>query len=259
MTREIIPAEFVAFAEALADASGAVVRRYFRSPLDIITKQDLSPVTIADREAEAAIRELIQAQYPDHGMIGEEHGPERADAEFVWVLDPIDGTKSFVSGRPLFGTLIALCRAGQPILGVIDHPALGERWVGALGHPTIFQKRPVKTRPCVTLGDAHLFASSPHQFAGEDAPRFDRLRKDCKMVVYGSDCYHYGILASGFGDLAIEASLGIYDYLAVVPVVEGAGGIVTDWEGKPLTIASGDKVLAAGDRRIHEQALRMVA
>jgi inositol-phosphate phosphatase/L-galactose 1-phosphate phosphatase/histidinol-phosphatase len=236
-----------------------VIQRYFRQPIDIITKADLSPVTIADRNTEEAMRSLINKRFPQHGIIGEEHGAEKADAEYVWVLDPIDGTKSFISGRPLFGTLIALCRKGRPVLGVIDHPAIHERWIGALGHPTLFQGKPVKVRPCPDLAQATLFASSPEMFDEEDQPRYLKLRRACKMSVYGSDCYHYGIIASGFGDVAIEANMGIYDYLALVPVVEGAGGIVSDWQGRPLTIESDDKVLACGDARAHAQVLKLIA
>jgi inositol-phosphate phosphatase/L-galactose 1-phosphate phosphatase/histidinol-phosphatase len=259
MTSERVPPEFVSFAHELAEASGKVIARYFRQPIDIITKEDLSPVTIADRETEKTMRALINARFPDHGIIGEEHGREKTEAEFVWVLDPIDGTKSFISGRPLFGTLIALCRQGSPVLGVIDHPAIGERWIGAKGHPTLFQGKPVKTRTCPALAQASLFASSPEMFAPPDQPRYRRLREACKMSIYGSDCYHYGIVASGFGDVAIEASMGIYDYLSTVPVIEGAGGIVTDWQGRPLTMASGDKVLACGDARMHENVLALIA
>jgi histidinol-phosphatase len=252
--------ELVALAGRLADASGAIARRYFRSGVGPEIKPDNSPVTIADREAEAAIRKLIGESHPDHGVIGEEYGADRPDAEFVWVLDPIDGTKSFITGRPLFGTLIALCRAGRPILGVVDHPALNERWIGASGHPTRHNGTVVKTRACPSLDRAALFASSPHMFEdGHGEAGFTKVRRGAKLVQYGSDCYHYGLVASGHGDLAIEARMAIYDYLAAVPVVEGAGGRVTDWQGKPLTLASGDRVVAAGDPALHQQALGLLA
>jgi histidinol phosphatase-like enzyme (inositol monophosphatase family) len=202
---------------------------------------------------------MVKLAYPDHGLIGEEFPAERADAEFVWVFDPIDGTKSFITGRPLFGTLIALCRAGRPILGVVDHPALNERWIGAAGHPTRNNGTVVKTRACPSLDRAALFASSPHLFEdGHGEAGFTRVRRGAKLVQYGSDCYHYGLVASGHGDLAIEARMAIYDYLAAVPVVEGAGGRVTDWQGQPLTLASGDRVVAAGDPALHQQALALL-
>jgi inositol-phosphate phosphatase/L-galactose 1-phosphate phosphatase/histidinol-phosphatase len=251
---EICPEALIALAGRLADASGAIVRRHFRSGVAIEIKSDQSPVTIADREAEAEIRRLIGEACPTHGVIGEEYGADRPDAEHVWVLDPIDGTKSFITGRPLFGTLIALLRDGSPILGVIDHPALGERWLGASGYPTVMNGRPVRVRDCPSLAAAALFASSPHMFSDADAPAFDRLRREARQVMYGSDCYHYALVASGYGDLVVEASMGIHDYLATVPVVEGAGGIISDWEGRPLTMRSGDRVLAAGDSRVHEAA-----
>lgn len=254
------PPALIEFALSLAEASGAVIRRHFRSGVAVIDKPDLSPVTAADREAEQAIRRMIAEHHPGHGVIGEEYGAERPDAELVWVLDPIDGTKSFISGRPLFGTLIALCRAGRPILGIIDHPALGERWVGAAGHPTRHDGREVRCRPCPALAGATLFASNPHMFEkGHGEAAFARVRRQVKLVQYGSDCYHYGLVASGFGDLAIEAHMQIYDYLAAVPVIEGAGGRVTDWQGRPLTIHSADRVLAVGDPAMLEPTLALLA
>ena len=253
------PDSLLGFAERLAEASGPILRRYFRSGVAVIDKPDSSPVTIADREAEQALRKLIAAEHPDHGVIGEEFGADRPGAEHVWVLDPIDGTKSFITGRPLFGTLIALCRAGRPILGVVDHPALNERWIGASGHPTRHNGTVVKARACPSLERAALFASSPHMFEdGHGEAGFTRVRRAAKLVQYGSDCYHYGLVASGHGDLAIEARMAIYDYLAAVPVVEGAGGRVTDWQGKPLTLASGDRVLAVGDPALHQRVLALL-
>jgi len=253
-----VPGELIALAERLADTSGAIIRRYFRSGVAVIDKADTSPVTIADRETEAELRRLILAAHPEHGIIGEEHGSERADAEWVWVLDPIDGTKSFITGRPLFGTLIALCRNGVPVMGVIDHPALGERWIGAHGHPTTMNGKKSEVRLCADLHHAALFASSPHQFHGVAFDAFEAVRRRAKLVQYGSDCYHYALVASGYGDIAIEAGLGMHDYLALVPVIEGAGGIITDWAGAPLVIGSGDKAVAAGDKRVHAEALGLL-
>src|SRR6516165_6070149 len=180
------PVEFVSLAERLADASGHIVRHYFRSPIEIITKADASPVTIADREAEKELRRMVALACPQHGLIGEEFPSERRDAEFVWVFDPIDGTKSFITGRPLFGTLIALLHRGRPILGVIDHPALGERWIGAAGRPTSFQGGPARVRPCASLAQAVLSASSPHIFTKPDAAEgFERLRGAVGLTLYG--------------------------------------------------------------------------
>jgi histidinol-phosphatase len=242
----------------LAEAAGAAIRPLFRTPLAIGEKEDRSPVTIADRAAEEAMVARIASRFPEHGIIGEELGRSRAEAEWVWVLDPIDGTKSFISGIPLFGTLIALCRSGRPILGVIDQPISGERWVGAEGRKTTLNGRPLSCRACAALSSATLFATTPEMFCGEDAQAFARTASCVKLVRFGADCYAYGMLAAGFIDLVIESSLKPYDFCAMVPIVEGAGGIATDWQGKPLTLASGGRVLVAGDRRAHQAALALL-
>ena len=249
----------LSFAQHLADAAGGVIRPYFRKPLTIRDKTDLSPVTVADREAEEAMRGLIERHFPDHGIFGEEFGGVREDAEFVWVLDPIDGTKSFISGVPLFGTLIALTRDRRPILGIIDQPISRERWVGASGHPTTLNGVPIRCRPCPALAAATLFATTPDMFKGDDAASFARVSAAVKLVRYGADCYAYGLLAAGFVDLVLEASLRPYDFCAMVPVVEGAGGVATDWRGGSLDLAADGRVLVAGDRRAHEAALALLA
>jgi inositol-phosphate phosphatase/L-galactose 1-phosphate phosphatase/histidinol-phosphatase len=249
------PDDFISLGERLADASGQIIRHYFRSSIEVITKADQSPVTIADREAETELRRMVALAYPQHGLVGEEFPAKRREADYVWVFDPIDGTKSFITGRPLFGTLIALLHHGRPILGIIDHPALGERWIGAKGKPTTFQGRPVHVRACADLSLAVLAASSPHMFGSEAAAEaFHRVRAQARLTMYGGDCYAYGLLASGFQDLVVEANCGIHDFLALVPVIEGAGGVITDWQGRALGFDSGDTVLAAGDPRMHERA-----
>lgn len=254
--------EFLSFAETLADASRAMLveaaRRSYRGEM----KSDGSPVTPIDRAVEKRLREMIAEAYPDHGIAGEEYGEEHGESNLesghVWVLDPIDGTKSFISGKPLFGTLIGLVHQGAPILGVIDHPALDERWIGARGEGSTFNGDPVKARPCPGLGEAILFATSPFMFEGADADAFDRLCREVKYPLFGTDCYGYGLLASGFADLVVEAKLRPYDYVALVPVVEGAGGVMTDWGGRPLNLASDGRVIAAGDRRTHEECLKVL-
>jgi len=253
--------DLVEFACRLADASGAILRRRFRQPFSIEIKPDASPVTAIDREVESTLRDLIASKFPDHGVIGEEFGAERADAERVWVLDPIDGTKSFITGRPLFGTLIALCHAGRPIVGIIDHPVIGtgERWVGAAGHPTRHDGAVAHTRPCANLSAAAIFCSSPHSSQPENERAFERIRQAARQTLYSTDCYAFGLVASGFADLYVDFGLGIYDYLAAVPVIEGAGGIITDWNGDPLTIASGRRIAVAGDRALHRAALALLA
>ncbi len=250
---------YVDLARRLADVAGAIARRYFRTPVAVDDKEDSSPVTIADREAEAAMRDLIAKAFPAHGIIGEEHGSERAGASHVWVLDPIDGTKSFITGRPLFGSLIALCRDGRPVVGVIDCPAIGERWVGASGRPTTHQGKPVRTRACDALSRAALYCTTPHMFKPADFERFERVRKAVKIPMYGGDCFAYGLVASGFADLVVEGGLKFYDYAAIVPVFEGAGGGMSDWQGRPLDFHSDGRVIAWGDARTHAQALKLLA
>ena len=255
---EIEPDAFLAFALSLADAAGEVIRPYFRMPLAIRDKADLTPVTAADRAAEETMRALIEERFPEHGILGEEFGRVREDAEFVWSLDPIDGTKSFISGVPLFGTLIALTRGGRSILGVIDQPILRERWVGAVGRPTTLNGAAIRCRACPVLAAATLFATTPDMFKGEDAASFARVSDQVKLTRFGADCYAYGLVATGFVDLVLEASLEPYDFCAMVPIVEGAGGVATDWRGANLDLASDGRILVAGDRRAHGAALALL-
>ena len=223
------------------------------------TKPDQSPVTVADREAEAAIRDLIARHHPEHGVYGEEYGRSGLDAEHVWVIDPIDGTKSFITGRPLFGTLIALLHRGRPVLGLIDQAILRERWLGVAGRPTTHNGTIIRTRACPALAQATLCSTSPYLFAeGHERDAFERLARAVKLPLFGGDCYAYGLLAMGFADLVLEADLEPYDYMAIVPVIEGAGGRLTDWQGQPLGLGSDGRVLAAGDERAHAQALAIV-
>lgn len=249
-----IDSELLRFANTLADAAGALIRGYFRRGVSVDDKADRSPVTIADREAEQELRRLIEARFPDHGIIGEEFGAVRSDAARVWVLDPVDGTKSFISGIPLFGTLIALIEGGRPTLGVIDQPISRERWIGAAGHASTLNGRPIRSRACPMLASATLFATAPEMFSKQEAAGFQRLRAAVKLPRYGADCYAYGMLATGFVDLVVEASLKPWDYCAMVPVIEGAGGSITDWEGGPLGLHSGSRILAVGDPTLAEPA-----
>ncbi len=249
---------FMELGDRMADAAGEVLSHYFRTPMKVEAKGDESPVTKADRDAEIAMRALIADAHPDHGILGEEFDPVNSGAEFTWVLDPIDGTKSFISGKPLFGTLIALAHNGTPVLGIINQPILSERWRGAEGKPATFNGAPAKVRSCGDIGDAIMYATSPHMFTGTDAEAYARVRDRVRHPLYGGDCYAYGLLASGHADLVVEASLEPYDYAALVPVVEGAGGIITDWAGEKLTLSSDGRVVAAGDATIHAQALDLI-
>jgi inositol-phosphate phosphatase / L-galactose 1-phosphate phosphatase / histidinol-phosphatase len=247
-----------AFALTLADRAGDILRRYFRTPIGFDDKADASPVTIADREAEAAMRAALAERFPEDGILGEEMGSERTDARFVWVLDPIDGTKSFISGKPLFGVLIGLAEAGRPAFGIIDQPISRERWCGGRGVPTTLNGAPQRAAVKPAPGDAILYATTPYMFEGADRDAFERLAKHVKHPLFGADCYAYGLLASGYADLVCEASLQPYDYFAPAAVIEGAGGVITDWDGQPLTIRSGGRVLAAGNAALHRAALAIL-
>jgi inositol-phosphate phosphatase/L-galactose 1-phosphate phosphatase/histidinol-phosphatase len=250
----------VALALDMAALARPLVLKHYRSTaLTVDAKADLSPVTIADRDCEAAMRRAINQAFPHHGIIGEEYGRERADADFVWVLDPIDGTKSFITGKPLFGTLIALTQNGKPIVGVIDMPALDECWMGADDRPTTHDGAIVKTRPCAALDQAMLYATSPHMFRGADETAFARLTAAVRHPLYGADCYAYALVAGGWNDIVVEASLQAYDFCACVPVIQGAGGVMTDWQGRPLTPGSDGRIVASGDPRLHDQVLARLA
>lgn len=248
----------IQLANRLADTAGAAIRPYFRARFEIETKGDATPVTVADREAEAAMRALISRERPAEGIIGEEYGPEREGASRLWVLDPIDGTRSFISGRPIFGTLIALVEDGVPVLGLIDQPIIGERWVGALGRPTTFNAAPCRTRVCPELKLAQLATTSPYLFSESEWPAFERLAASSGNQVFGGDCYSYATLASGHLDLVVESGLKLYDFAALVPVIEGAGGRMTDWQGRSLGSSSDGRVIAAGDPRLIDQALALI-
>jgi myo-inositol-1(or 4)-monophosphatase len=241
---------FRATAEAAADAAGAVIRPLFRSPLLVEAKGDASPVTEADRAAERTLRALILDRHPDHGVIGEEYGATRADAEWVWVLDPIDGTRAFVTGRPLYGTLIGLLHRGVPVLGVIDQPTTGERWLGVQGEPTAFRSAlggVARCRPCARLDQAELSCTSPDMFDAATAPRFAAVKAAARRTTWGGDCYAYGLLALGLVDAVVDATMKPWDWAALVPVIEGAGGRCTDWSGRPLRLDGDGTVLAVGD------------
>jgi inositol-phosphate phosphatase/L-galactose 1-phosphate phosphatase/histidinol-phosphatase len=241
-------------AAALADTARTTVRQYFRSPMAVEQKADHSPVTLADRAIETEMRRLIRAEFPTHGIRGEEFPAEDGD-EFTWLLDPIDGTKSFITGFPLFGSLVALTQDTRPVFGVLEAPAMGERWVGCNGLPTLFNGMPVRTSTCRTIEHAKVYTTTPETFRGRDRELYDRVAATAALRRYGGDCYLYGLLASGYCDLVIELSLKPYDYMALVPVVEGAGGKMTDWSGAPLTTESGDKVIAAATIELWEQAV----
>jgi myo-inositol-1(or 4)-monophosphatase len=256
------PVDFVPLAEAAADLAGQVIRPLFRSALLVEAKGDASPVTEADRAAERAIRDLLAARLPAHGVIGEEYGNERADAEWVWVLDPIDGTRAFVTGRPLFGTLIGLLHRGVPVLGIIDQPVTGERWIGLAGEATRLRS-PIGgsagCRPCEDLADAELSCTSPDMFDDETAPRFAAVKAAARRTTWGGDCIAYGLLAIGLVDVVVDATMKPWDWAALVPVIEGAGGRCTDWAGRPLRLDGDGSVLAVGDPALLPAVSKLLA
>ena len=238
----------IALALRLADAAAEGIRPHFRTVM-AERKDDATPVTLADRAAEEAMRRILSAEAPRDTVIGEEFGASPGSSRRSWVLDPIDGTSGFLAGRPLFGTLIALVIEGWPVLGVIDQPILRERWVGASGRPTTLNGRPVRTRACRQLSDASIATTGPHYFDDHDGAHFMGLasRTDHRRMVMGGDCYNYAMLATGQIDIVCEANLKLHDWAALVPVVEGAGGTMADWNGDPLHAGSDGHVIALGD------------
>lgn len=252
------PPELVATAHELADAAGAVVRRHFRTPMEVDEKDDVSPVTAADREAERAVRDLLARRRPDDGVVGEELGEDRPGAGVVWVVDPIDGTGSFIAGRPMFGTLIAATAGGVPFLGVIDQPVSGERWIAGRGLGTRLGGAPVRTRPCAGLGECVLATTSPRLFTPDGHERFAAVEGAARRTLFGGDCYNYALLATGMVDLVVESGLKPHDFCALAPVVAEAGGVISDWSGRPVGIGSGGDIVAAGDPRVHREALALL-
>jgi histidinol phosphatase-like enzyme (inositol monophosphatase family) len=253
--------DFSAFVGRLATASGETILPSFRTSLSIDNKsaQDFDPVTEADRAAEAVMRRLIKSQFPQHGIVGEEFGNERTDADYVWVLDPIDGTKSFIAGFPIWGTLIALLHKGVPVYGMMHQPFIGERFSGdnkTANYQGPSGERRLAVRRCASLKDATSFTTSPLLMNANDRATFGRIESAVKLSRYGGDCYSYCMLAAGHLDLVVETELKPYDIAALIPIVTGAGGVVTNWEGKAAQ--DGGRIIAAGDPRVHEAALKLL-
>lgn len=223
------------------------------------SKADASPVTVADRGAEAAMRKAIEQAYPDHGIYGEEYGHARPEAPWQWILDPIDGTKSFVTGLPIFGTLIALTYEGRPLLGVIDQPIMRDRWIGAEGHGTTYNGAATKANSGTALADAALLTTYVDGFTDSEAAAFTTLRKSCRLNRMSGDCIAYALISSGFADIVLDGKVQPYDYAALIPVIEGAGGIVTDWEGRRLDTRNPARVLAAANAGLHDAAKAILA
>ncbi len=251
-----------AFLDRLATVAGEVILPYFRTSLSVEDKSRgaaFDPVTAADRAAEQAMRALIRQQFPSHGVVGEEFGPDRPDADYVWYLDPIDGTKSFISGMPAWGTLIALTHRGAPVLGMMHQPFIGERFVGDgvdARYTGPAGARKLMTRACASLADAMLYTTTPLLMKDADRARFVAVENQVRLSRYGGDCYAYCMLAAGHLDLVIETELKPHDVIPLMPIIAGAGGIMTTWEGEPAS--NGGRIIAAGDKRVHDEAMRVL-
>ncbi|MGJ3263317.1 MAG: histidinol-phosphatase [Salinarimonas sp.] len=262
--------DFASFVDDLATASAKAILPFFRTTLAASDKGGrdggFDPVTEADKAGESAMRHLIKRAFPGHGIVGEEYGVEGADAEYVWVLDPIDGTRAFISGLPSWGTLIGLTRNGRACYGLMHQPFTGERFFGDGGKATYrgpipgagVGERRLRTRRCASLAEATLSATTPRLFAeGAERAAFERVEAAARNVRFGFDCYAYCMLAAGHIDCVVEAGLAPYDVVALIPIIEGAGGVVTSWDGGDAS--QGGAIVAAGDRRVHAEALRLLA
>jgi myo-inositol-1(or 4)-monophosphatase len=267
MSSSLQTSELLAFADELADAARAAILPYFRT--DVATeaknsgKPGFDPVTIADKAAEQAIRVLIEQRYPTHGILGEEFG-KKAGGDCCWVIDPIDGTRAFLCGLPLWGVLIGLVHNGKPLIGVIDQPYIGERfrgWPGGANFTNAAGTKDLRVASCKALREAKIATTDPHLFTGGEAGGFEHLRATAKISRFGYDCYAYAMVAAGMLDLVVEAGLAPWDIAALIPVIEGAGGMVTDWRGAPLAgawFAQPDarrQIIVSGDARPHAEAL----
>jgi myo-inositol-1(or 4)-monophosphatase len=257
------PIDFAAFVNELADVSGETILPFFRTSLSVADKGragSFDPVTAADHAAETAMRTLIHRNFPGHGIIGEEYGAERAEAEYVWVLDPIDGTKSFISGMPAWGTLIALTRSGKPVFGMMHQPFLRERFNGD-GKIARYRgpagERQLMVRPCEDLKSAVLSTTSPRLMKDKDRSAFARVEAAARLSLYGGDCYAYCMLAAGHIDLVIETEIKSHDIVPLIPIITGARGIVTTWSGEAAE--NGGRIIAAGDKRVHAAAIALLS
>lgn len=250
--------ELTKFANLLADASGEVIRKYYRNFGSLMLKEDLSPVTVADTSAELAIRQLIEKTYPEHNIKGEEYNNiENKESKYHWIIDPIDGTTSFMIGRPIFGTLIALAYEDKSIIGIIDQPITGDRWVAA-ENKTLLNGKEIKVRNCKALANAVIATSGPQYFSKEKLLKFNNISSKAISTIYGGDCYNYGLLAAGMLDAVIESGLKPHDFMALIPVVECAGGVATDWQGKALNMNSNGDVVFCGDKKLHAEIIEML-
>lgn len=255
MSVNYIMKELEDFAQLLAAQSAEIIRKYFRSDIHVEIKSDLSPVTIADKNAEALMRELIMKHYPEHGILGEEFGPYNESAEYKWILDPIDGTKSFICGALTFGTLIALIKNGEPVLGVINQPVLNEFLIGD-NHSAKLNGTPVHIRTCNDLSNAVLLTTDHLNIEKyQNAGNFNKLLHKIRLYRNWGDCYGYYLVATGFSDIMIDPIMSTWDSMALIPVIRGAGGVITDYHGNdPVT---GNSIIASNPV-IHPEIIKIL-
>ena len=250
--------EFISFANILADESAKVIMEYFRQTLTIENKDDDTPVTVADKKSELKIRELINKAYPSHGILAEEFNNTNLDSEYIWVIDPIDGTRSFIAGHKDFGTLIALLYKKKPVLGIINCPAHSERWVGIENQITTLNGKKIKTSQKKSIEDCYTITTGLYLEDEIFRNAFENIIKKSKDYILRGDCYMYGMLSSGLVDIVFEDTLKAHDYMALVPVIQGAGGVISDKFNNPITLDSDGSVLATANSLIHKQAINMI-
>ena len=253
-----IPQQLIKLANKCADASGKIIKKYFRKKIKINLKKDNTPFTKADIEAEKVIRELILKQEPNCGFVGEETGSINMNREYCWVVDPLDGTKSFITGKPTFGTLIGLLKNNKPVLGILNQPILNERWVGIAGVETKYNNKKVRVRKCKSIKGAKMYATSPMMFQGRNKKIYKNVRAKIGECLFGADCYSHGLMSLGFVDVILEANLKPWDYIASASIISGAGGKITDWNDNDLNLQSDGRILATGDSNIHKQIIKII-
>lgn len=247
------------FAHHLADTAGTLIRRHFRGPLKVEAQTDGSVVSDVDRAVELELRALIQRCWPDHGIVGEEFDEHNSEAALQWMIDPIDGSGMFISGMPVFGTLISCVYLGHPLIGVIDQPILQERWLGCAGAQTRLNGAPVVTKSLRQLSQAIVFATHPDMFANDHRQTWNRVKAACQRVMYGADCYAYAMLASGYVDAIVETGIRNHDIAALYPVVTGAGGHLSDWQGRAPQLHGSSNIVAASNRSLHRELLSILS
>ena len=250
--------EFSDFSIHLADESEKIIKKYFRTSIDVDSKEDQSPVTIADKEVELKIREIIKNHYPEHGILGEEFDQTNIESEYIWVIDPIDGTRSFIAGHKDFGTLIALVYNNKPIVGIINCPMHNERWVGIINKETTMNNKVVKTSKTTVINESYFCTSGLYLEDDHFKKSCDKIINKSKYYRLGGDCYMYGMIASGLIEIVLEDTLKTHDYMALIPVIEGAGGVVTDKYGSPVTINSDGSIVASANKSLHNQIINII-